>query len=295
MFPKQITPFRLTQPIDIKAADLNEELAKCSFKPLKEKQWYSNGFTHPYIFSDKLAFNARDTILTRLKRQEKLLPNSVISCAVKERIAQAEHKGNRKIRRNQRELIKEQVIDELLAKALNKEKNYYSLLGKDYFFVYSGNKKQAENALLMFEIAKGGFTISPIKPNRSIRHLMTEWLFNGECAGNFELGRKCTLNAALIETVKIQGQDLTQESIKEYIQKGLIAQELRLIWDDKIAFTLTDNLSLKAIKWSDVLTDQSQQEAKDAESLAIAEQLIAYDCLSQMFDELIEHLGGLSN
>ena len=65
-----------------------------------------------------------------------------------------------------------------------------------------------------------------------------------------------------------------------------------MIWNDRAAFILTQDLTLKHIQWLDVVQEEAQDNCDDAQSQAYATQLLMTAALSMIFSELVELLGG---
>lgn len=77
MFPKQITPFILTEAMP--SADvLNQKLATMPFVPVTGLDWFSDGFAPPAAFSTDLTFAADKTVSVCLKRETKQIPSSAL-------------------------------------------------------------------------------------------------------------------------------------------------------------------------------------------------------------------------
>lgn len=72
----------------------------------------------------------------------------------------------------------------------------------------------------------------------------------------------------------------------------MIVTELGLVWNERVAFILTQDFTLKCIKWLDVVQEEAEGEADDAHSKAYATQLLMTAALSVMLGELVELLGG---
>ncbi len=92
--------------------------------------------------------------------------------------------------------------------------------------------------------------------------------------------------------VKISRKDLTAEDVVQHAKNGMIVTELGLVWDDRVAFILTQDLTLKRIQWLDVVQEEASGSCDDAESMAYATQLLMAAALSAILGELVDLLGG---
>ena len=295
MFPKQLTPFPLptVPPFDNLAA----KIADVPFTPVTGLNRFNEGFAPLYGFDSGLTFTAEQTELIRLKRQEKMLPSSVIQTALNEYVAKIEANEARKVGRKEKQELKEKITDDLLPRALCRESSLYGLLNDRYFFAYTASPKQAEHLLSKLREAMGGLNANVMKTKQSVSSLMTDCLLHGSCVDNFKLGDECKLHGVGEKPtiIKISRKNLTDSEVVNHVRNGMISSELELIWRDQIAFVLTEKFCLKKIQWLDRLQANAEESGDDARSLAFAQQLIANQNLTLMLDELVECLGGLED
>lgn len=92
--------------------------------------------------------------------------------------------------------------------------------------------------------------------------------------------------------VKISRKDLTAEDVVQHAKNGMTVTELGLVWNDRVAFILTQDLTLKRIQWLDVVQEEAEGSCDDAGSMAYATQLLMEAALSAMLGELVDLLGG---
>ena len=91
--------------------------------------------------------------------------------------------------------------------------------------------------------------------------------------------------------VRIKREDVTAEEVVQHVKCGKRVAELGLVWRESIAFVLTDKLTMKNIRYLDVLTEEAQGGDTAAEQ-AYASQVIMANTLTTMLDELAGLLGG---
>lgn len=65
-----------------------------------------------------------------------------------------------------------------------------------------------------------------------------------------------------------------------------------MVWDDRIAFILTQDCTFKRMQWLEVLEQEVEEKAEDAYSKTVAEQTIMTATLNDMLTELVDLLGG---
>lgn len=292
MWFKQVTPFRLPELPEKRYLD--ESLGNSWFKKPNGLDWFSEGFTHPNPFTDLAVFEAQKTMLIALKREEKVLPNAVIKNNLDEIVKKLEAKEGRKVGRKEKNELRENLTSNLLTKALTKSSYTNGLLSKNWLWTDTASRHKAENLLTKLREALGGLAAQQLITRQSPSSLMTYWLLQGEAQGRFELGSDITLVGAgdVAPKVKISRKDLTDEDVVRHAKNGMTVTELGLVWNERVAFILTQDLTLKHIQWLDVVQEEASGSCDDAESMAYATQLLMEAALSAILGELVELLGG---
>lgn len=122
---------------------------------------------------------------------------------------------------------------------------------------------------------------------------MADWLI-GEAPAGFTVDRDAALQA-LDEgkaAVRYARHSLEGDDIRAHLAAGKLPVQLALTWADKISFVLTDDGRLKRITLLDVLTEQAEADAKDAEDQLRADCTLFAGELRQLLADLTEALGG---
>lgn len=292
MWFKQVTPFRLLELPEKRYLD--ESLGNSWFTEPQDLDWFSEGFTHPNAFTDLAVFGAQKSMLINLMREEKVLPSAVIKHKLDEQVVKIQTAEGRNVGRREKHELREAIIDDLLPKALIKSSCTYGLFAGEWLFVDTANHRKAENLLTKLREALGGLSAQHPVTRQSPASLMTNWLLQGEAQGRFMLDSDVTLVGAgdVAPKIKISRKDLTAEDVIQHAKNGMKVTELGLIWNDRVAFILTQDLTLKRIQWLDVVQEEAEGSCDDAESMAYATQLLMEAALSAMLGELVDLLGG---
>lgn len=292
MWFKQVTPFRLPELPEKRFLD--ESLGNSWFTEPQGLDWFSEGFTHPNAFTDLAVFEAQKTMLISLKREEKVLPAEAIKHKLDEKVAKIQTSEGRNVGHREKHELREAIIDDLLPKALIKSSHTYGLFAGEWLFVDTANRRKAENLLTKLREALGGLPAQQPITRQSPASLMTNWLLQGEAQGRFVLDSDVTLVGAgdVAPKVKISRKDLTAEDVVQHAKNGMTVTELGLVWNDRVAFILTQDLTLKRIQWLDVVQEEAEGSCDDAESMAYATQLLMETALSAILGELVDLLGG---
>lgn len=292
MWFKQVTPFHVFELPE--AERLKTAIAENWFCSPTGLDWFSEGFCSPVPFGNPIIFEAQKTMLISLMREEKVLPSSAIKHKLDEQVVKIQTSEGRNVGRKEKHELREAIIDDLLPKALTKSSRTNGLLGTGWLWVDTASRRKAENLLTKLREALGGLPAQQPLTRQSPASLMTNWLLQGKAQGRFVLDSDVTLVGVgdVAPKVKISRKDLTAEDVVQHAKNGMTATELGLIWNDRVAFILTRDLTLKRIQWLDVVQEEAEGSCDDAESMAYATQLLMEAVLSAMLGELVDLLGG---
>lgn len=291
MWFKQCQAYRLPETPD--AAVLAAALDEHRFAPPCGLDWFTDGFAVPQPFGDELVFAANKTLGISLKREERVLPGAVIKTVLDGKIAKIEAEEARKVGRKERQELKEQIVDELLPRAFTRASRTDAVLVGGYLLInQTGNK--AENLLSHLREALGGLRALPTFTRRSASELMTQWLLRGEADGQFELDDYVALVGAgdMGAEIRIKREDVTAGEVVQHVKCGKRVVELGLVWRESVVLVLTQDLTLKRIRYLDHLQEDAQSHGDSGFDLAAASQIIAGNALAMILDELAELLGG---
>ena len=92
--------------------------------------------------------------------------------------------------------------------------------------------------------------------------------------------------------IRIKREDLTAEEVVQHVKCGKRVAELGLVWRERVVLVLTQDLTLKRIRYLDHLQEDAQSHGDSGFDLAAASQIIAGNALAMILDELAELLGG---
>ena len=276
-------------------AGFAEKLEQAAFTPCMGLDWFSEGFAPPTPFSSDFVFTAQNSNRVCLKHEEKVLPSATVRDLVNGKVAEIQEAEARNVGREEKQQLKEQIVDDLLPRALTQSRRTEAIFDTErgYLLVNEASDKRAEQMLIKLREALGGLKVSLPHTRESPSSLMTEWLLQGHAEGGFELGYNVLLQGVgdVVPKVKISKKDLTTAEVIKHAQNGMQVVELELEWREQISFTLTKDFALKRIQFLDVLQEEAEQ-GYDIASLTFASQIIMVEALGEMINELVNLLGG---
>ncbi|HLT13821.1 MAG TPA: recombination-associated protein RdgC [Marinobacter sp.] len=291
--------FRFTKPFDITAEALEEKLQADAFKPCGPQETMRQGWVPPLgKHSDLLVHSANGYHLIALRKEEKILPGPVVKEAVEERAEAIELEQSRKVRRKEKDEIKEQVMLEMLPQAFSRNRRCYAYLAPQdgVMVVDAGSAKQAEDLASTLRKTLGSLPVRPPAVEQAPAFTFTGWLNETiDHPATVELGNECELKDPSEDggVVRCKGLDLKADEIRNHLETGMQVTKLSLTWDNNVHFILDEELGIRRLKFGETLQEQLDDvDADDAVAKFDAGFAIMTLELSRMIPGLLEALGG---
>lgn len=297
MWFKNLQVYRFTQPFQLPADDLNTALAAQPFKPCSTQQPYAYGWVSPLGHNGKeFVHAANGYLMICAKRQEKMLPASVINEKLAEKAQEIADKEHRKISRKEKITLKEDIVFELLPRAFTRTQLQFAYIDthKNMLVVNSSSEKRAEELINALREAIGSVPVIPLSAKNIPTQTMTHWLVN-KCPKGFSLGEECELtdNQEKSGRINCRGQNLLSDEIQSHLQGGMSVTKLGLAWGDRLTCTINDKLGIKKLKFSDLIQEEAQSANSDdaAQQFDIDFAIMTLE-LSRFISDLMAALGG---
>jgi len=291
--------FRFTKPFDISAEELEEKLQADAFKPCGPQETSRQGWVPPLgKHGEQLVHSAGGYHLIALRKEEKILPGAVVKEAVEERAEAIEVDQGRKVRRKEKDEIKEQVMLEMLPQAFSKNRRSFAYLApKDGVLVVdAGSAKQAEDLASTLRKSLGSLPVRPPAVEQAPAFTFTGWLNETiDIPGQVALGNECELKDPSEDggVVRCKGLDLKADEIRNHLDAGMQVTKLAVTWDDNVSFLLDEEIGIKRLKFGETLQEQLDDvDADDAVAKFDAAFTLMTLELSRLIPGLLEALGG---
>ena len=297
-FFKNALVYRLNRDLAFSAEEMQPQLEAFRFSPVGSQDVSRTGWVSPLVDdSDMLVHDVGGQLLLKIRKEEKILPAAVIAKGVAEKVAKLEAEQSRKLKKTERDSIKDEVLHSLLPRAFTKDSftQIWIDTKNSLIIVDAASARKAEDALALLRKTLGSLPVVPLTLESPIELTLTEWVRAGDLPAGFALGDRATLKAVLEDggVLKSQKQDLVSDEIATHIAAGKLVTELALDWQERIQFTLTDAAAIKRIRFSDVLTQQNDDiDREDVAQRADADWLLMTGELSALIGDLVAALGG---
>lgn len=244
--------------------DLNISLAiaEQALKPCPPHARFIYGWAP--VFNAAFTRDVAGCTLVCLGKEERVLPRSVVNRVLAERVLQLETQRGYAVKRAEKAQIAEDVEFELLPKAFCVQKNLFALFDhtKQRLIINTSSKNQAAQMLAMLHKSISDLHVEPLNCPDKLALRFTSWFMHPETLpNNMQLASDCVLFSLEDENKRVncKGYSTGDEEITALLSKGLVAGELSLIWNERVQFTLTQDLTFKRLKCLDILQNDLEE------------------------------------
>lgn len=299
MFFRHLTLMRFSPRV---AADLVERLdQEIFYHPLRAcgpLEMCTRGFVPAAgdQQNEPMTVQVNQCLFATVASEDKLLPTAVLNDALHRKVQQIAEAEGRKVGGRERKRIREDLLTELLPRAFVRRSHTsaYADTKDGWLVIDTASRKQAETMMTQWREALGSFPAVPLAPEEGPRVLMTDWLANGRLPPRFALGAECELRDPATATgaiVRARRQDLDAEEVKEHLRNGKQVFALGLVFDDRLSFVLGEDLTVRKLRFLDVVLDELGDSAQDAEAEANAQRWLMTVELKRLLEALQDVFG----
>lgn len=295
---KNILVYRLNKEIALSMDELEQQLASLAFTPCSSQDMTRTGWVSPMgDRGEALIHVAGKQVMMCARKEDKILPATVIKQALQDKVEKLEGEQGRKLKKTEKATLKDEVVHTLLPRAFSKFSQTFIWLDleKQLVIVDSGSAKRAEDNLALLRKTLGSLPVVPLNFNESVELKMTEWVRSGELPAGFTLMDEAELKAVLDEGgfIRCKKQELVSDEIATHIEAGKFVTKLSVDWEDRLQFMLCDDGSIKRIKFSETLREQNDDIDKaDFAQRFDADFILMTGELSALIERVTEVLGG---
>ena len=271
MWFKNIRFYCFSKPFTTSAEALEEKLAPNAFVEGIGSEKSRIGWVSPLgKEGESLTHVVGNYIMVCMRKDEKLLPASVVNDALAEKIDEIEQKQARKITRKEKLQLKDDVIASLLPRAFSRTRKVFAYIApkEDLLIVNSSSSASAEeiiNAMReSLETLPVTLPVSKLAPS----DIMTRWLEKQTATDGFSINQECELFNPLEDSnvVRCKGQDLASEEIHAHLSAGKQVKKLGVVWNHTLSCVIGADLGISRLKFEDMILEKADEV--DADSAA---------------------------
>ena len=299
MWFKNLLTYRLTQEVPFEPEALEAALASKPARACASQELSTYGFIAPFGKGEDapLVHVSGEYLLIAARKEERILPSSVVNDAVKEKVEEIETEQMRKVYKKERDQIKDEIIQAFLPRAFIRRSMIFAAIAPrlGMILVNSASAKRAEDLLSTLREVMGSLPVRPATVKIAPVATMTDWVKSQQAAEGFYVLDECELRDTAEDggIVRCKRQDLTGEEIQLHLSTGKVVTQLALAWQDKLSFILDDKMVIKRLKFEELLQEQAEQDGGDeaAQQFDASFQLMMMT-FAEFLPVLFEALGG---
>ncbi len=268
MWFKNLRLFRLTKPFELSPEALHERLLEKSFRSCGSLEPFSYGWVSPLgRLGEQLTHAANGYIMLCARREEKLLPAAVVREVVGEKVVAIEQAQARKVRRKEREGIREEVLHDLLPRALSRSTYTYAYIAprEGWLVVDAASAAKAEDLVSLLRHSLGTLPTRQPAVCQSPPRVLTGWLDGKLSPKGFVIEDQCELRDPGEQggVVRCAHQDLAGDEIHAHLKAGKQVTRLAFAWEERISCVLSDKLEIKRLRFLDLIQEAAREVETD--------------------------------
>ena len=248
---------------------IENAVKSASFSPCGNLDSTKMGWVSPYSDNnqDDFIIDMQGHLLLRIKKETKILPAPVIKQALNDKIDKQERVLSRKLSKNEKATLKDEVMIDLMPRAFSKY-NYYWLwvdTQNKRIIVDCSSFKLAEDILAILRKELGALALTPLSIEKPLEKIMTTWVKEKLSFPPFILGDEAELKDPLEGNgiISCKNQDITSDEMLVHLDLGKWVTKLKIIDERGINFIIHPDLTLKRIKFDSVILDENEDIGSD--------------------------------
>lgn len=298
MWFKNILAYRMAAEFQLDSDTLLEALEARPARPCASQELHTLGFTTPFgRHSENLVQVAGKAYLIAMRREERILPSSVVKDALAEKVEEIEERDGRKVYKKEKDTLKDEIILTLLPRAFTKSSVTLAVIDMEsgLIFVDASSPKKSEDLLSLLREQLGSLPVRPLNVKASPAACMTQWVKESTAPNDLYLMDSAILMDTGEDGGKIAAtkQDLGSEEIQNHLDAGKLVEKLALAFRDKLTFAIDDKLVIKSLRFEDILMDEvDDQGGDDVASQLDATFHVMIGALRELYPVLTDAFGG---
>ncbi len=298
MWFKNLQIYLLNAPFPMTEDVLDAALAQKAFSPCGKEQLASVGWVPALPGSGLFAHTSNGCVLMCLRKEEKMLPASVVKRMSEEKIHEAERDKGRRLKRAEKSEIIYRVKLSLIPRAFTRvtDLSGYVDLINQRIVINTGSRKQAEEFAGKLRDVVGPLSARLPALQQATDTTMTEWLKNQESPDNFTVLDECVLKEPGTDGAEVRCKrvEVFGYEVQQHLDAGKRVVALALQWSDRVRFVLDRELVIRRLKFDVAVEEElSSVEASNELDLLDAEFSLMTVEIERCVSDLFAAMGGV--
>lgn len=299
MWFRNLLVYRITAQMDLNPERIEHALATRPARPCASQEAMTCGFIAPLGKGEDapLLHAGNGCLLLAVRREERILPGSVVRDALQEKVEEIETAQMRKVYKKERDQLKDEIVMSLMPRAFIRRGVTRAAIDPQNGLLYvdAASSKKAEELLSTLREVLGSLPLRPINVRQAPTASFTDWVRTGNIGCGMTLEDECELRDSAEDggIVRCKRQDLGSDEVQNHLAAGKLVTKLALDWNEKLRFVLDDKLAIKRLKFSDLLQEEAEEESgEELEARQAASFILMMLTFAEFMPRLMEALGG---
>lgn len=295
---KNLMIYRLSREIPLQAEQMEQQLTQQAFTPCSSQDMTKTGWIPVTEGTDKgLVYAANGQLLICARKEEKILPAPVVKQALADRISRIEADQRRKLKKTEKDALKDDVLHGLLTRAFSRFQQTWLWIDARHglIIIDCASAKKAEDVLALLRKSLGSLPVIPLTLETPAELTLTRWVRTGELPDGFQLMDEAELKSVEEDggVIRCKKQELVCDEIAAHIEAGKQVTKLALDWQQRVQFIFAADGSLKRLKFADTLQQQNDDiDREDKAQRFDADFTLMSAELTELLQQLIAGAGG---
>lgn len=286
--------YRLTKSLDWSEKTLSDALENNQYHPCNQSEISKFGWSTPLKGSELLYFTVGKQILLLAQKEEKILPAHVIKRELDVRVEKLEQAENRKLKKVEKQTLKDDVVATLLPRAFNKYQQTALWIDAENNLIYvdAASAKRAEEVLALLRKSLGSLPVVPLTFANEPSLVMQEWVAKESIPQWLVSLEEAELRDANNGVIRCKQQALDSDEILSLVNSKYVTK-LALEWEEHLSFVLNEDCSLKRLKFADQIREKNDDILKEDYAQRFdADFVLMTGILSKLTENLLHDFGG---
>lgn len=286
--------YRLTKSLDWSEKTLSDALENNQYHSCNQSEMSKFGWSTPLKGSELLYFTVGKQILLLAQKEEKILPAHVIKRELDARVEKLEQAENRKLKKVEKQTLKDDVVATLLPRAFSKYQQTALWIDAENNLIYvdAASAKRAEEALALLRKSLGSLPVVPLTFANEPSLVMQEWVAKESIPQWLVSLEEAELRDANNGVIRCKQQALDSDEILSLVNSKYVTK-LALEWEDHLSFVLNEDCSLKRLKFADQIREKNDDILKEDYAQRFdADFVLMTGILSKLTENLLHDFGG---
>ena len=286
--------YRLTKSLDWSEKTLSDALENNQYHSCNQSEMSKFGWSTPLKGSELLYFTVGKQILLLAQKEEKILPAHVIKRELDARVEKLEQTENRKLKKVEKQTLKDDVVATLLPRAFSKYQQTALWIDAENNLIYvdAASAKRAEEALALLRKSLGSLPVVPLTFANEPSLVMQEWVAKESIPQWLVSLEEAELRDVNNGVIRCKQQALDSDEILSLVNSKYVTK-LALEWEEHLSFVLNEDCSLKRLKFADQIREKNDDILKEDYAQRFdADFVLMTGILSKLTENLLHDFGG---